>query len=201
VYKQATGWWYCGDQEGKFGWTPSGCLDVVTVLFSFLLFVGIKIKSLLFIFTFVVFLKIEKMDTKLGVALFDYTSVGANELTVSKGDKMTVQSRHQHWLLAEAQNGTLGWIPSCYVSVDGEEQDGTATPEEWQQSNLKTPIPLESDGSDIEDIHEEDSREGRSFTGPTDSIGSITAATIPQTNDLKSLVANRPHLAPPADLL
>ena len=50
--------------------------------------------------------------------MYDYNGEGANELAISKGDRLLIVNRHQHWLLAD-YGGERGWVPSCYVSIDG----------------------------------------------------------------------------------
>ena len=39
-------------------------------------------------------------------------------MTIQKGEKVIVRSKHQHWLLADL-SGRRGWVPSCYVSIEG----------------------------------------------------------------------------------
>lgn len=54
-----------------------------------------------------------------GRAIFDYKKNNANELTISKGDDLTIFRKLNHWLLAECK-GEAGWVPSCYVRLQNE---------------------------------------------------------------------------------
>ena len=62
-----------------------------------------------------------------GDVLYDYTAEGANELSISKGDRLVIYNRHQHWLLADYA-GTRGWVPSCYVAIEEDDR--------WNKSTL-----------------------------------------------------------------
>ncbi|KAF9125241.1 Adaptor for signal transduction [Mortierella sp. 14UC] len=52
-----------------------------------------------------------------GVAIFDFTKTGPNELSIKTGDKLKIFRRHQHWLLATCE-GQRGWVPSWFVNLD-----------------------------------------------------------------------------------
>ncbi|KAF9360974.1 Adaptor for signal transduction [Mortierella sp. NVP85] len=52
-----------------------------------------------------------------GVAIFDFTKTGPNELSIKTGDKLKIFRRYQHWLLATCE-GQRGWVPSWFVSLD-----------------------------------------------------------------------------------
>ncbi|KAF9313359.1 Adaptor for signal transduction [Podila horticola] len=52
-----------------------------------------------------------------GVAIFDFTKTGPNELSIKTGDKLKIFRRHQHWLLATCED-QRGWVPSWFVSLD-----------------------------------------------------------------------------------
>ncbi|KAF9375856.1 Adaptor for signal transduction [Podila verticillata] len=45
-----------------------------------------------------------------GVAIFDFTKTGPNELSIKTGDKLKIFRRHQHWLLATCED-QRGWVP------------------------------------------------------------------------------------------
>jgi hypothetical protein len=92
--KSVTGWWVVEKQvqgQMKTGWVPAGCLMASE--------------------------QEEDTGSSQGTALFDYNAVGANELSIKKGDLLIVHKKYQHWLLAENQ-GVQGWVPSCYVSTE-----------------------------------------------------------------------------------
>lgn len=54
-----------------------------------------------------------------GVAIFDFTKTGPNELSIKTGDKLKIFRRHQHWLLATCE-GQRGWVPSWFVNLDSQ---------------------------------------------------------------------------------
>ncbi|KAI3650185.1 hypothetical protein MP228_004923 [Amoeboaphelidium protococcarum] len=94
--KNETGWWIV-EKQGKTGWVPAGCLleeDQVNQEND----------------------QNQNQDQQ-GLALFDYSAIGVNEMSLSKGDKLIVHKTYRHWLLAE-KNGQNGWVPSCYVSIN-----------------------------------------------------------------------------------
>ncbi|KAF9924534.1 Adaptor for signal transduction [Linnemannia zychae] len=55
-----------------------------------------------------------------GVAIFDFTKTGPNELSIKTGDKLKIFRRHQHWLLAATVEGQRGWVPSWFVNLDSQ---------------------------------------------------------------------------------
>jgi len=58
-------------------------------------------------------------DRPTATALFDYTAANANELSFSKGDKLTILQRDEEagWWAAEL-DGKKGWVSSFYVQID-----------------------------------------------------------------------------------
>ncbi|KAF9431544.1 Adaptor for signal transduction [Entomortierella beljakovae] len=58
-------------------------------------------------------------DGVAGVAIFDFTKTGPNELSIKTGDKLKIFRRHQHWLLATSE-GQRGWVPSWFVNLEAQ---------------------------------------------------------------------------------
>jgi len=58
-------------------------------------------------------------EKPIATALFDYTAANVNELSFSKGDKLTILQRDEEagWWAAEL-NGKKGWVSSFYVQID-----------------------------------------------------------------------------------
>lgn len=52
--------------------------------------------------------------------LYDYSKASPNELNIKKGDTLVIHKKFQHWLLAADHNNQRGWVPSCYVSIEGD---------------------------------------------------------------------------------
>jgi hypothetical protein len=53
-----------------------------------------------------------------GVVILDYPKLSMNELSVKKGEMVSILKRAGSWVFLES-NGTRGWVPLCYVSESG----------------------------------------------------------------------------------
>ena len=96
IIARETGW-YIVEKAGHRGWVPAGCL-------------------------------LESNDPStehigatngiypIGNVLFDYQQNSPNELTIHKGDSVTIHKKYQHWLLVDYRD-QHGWVPSCYISI------------------------------------------------------------------------------------
>lgn len=92
--KSTAGWWVV-EKDGKSGWVPAGCLMEKSNDEEELMSQNGPVEAL---------------------ALYDYTALGVNELSITKGDKLWVNRKYQHWLFAECGDAE-GWVPSCYVAL------------------------------------------------------------------------------------
>lgn len=108
IINRETGWCIV-EKGGKRGWVPAGCLhteDDEEVPSS--ASTPITAPS--------------SQRVIQGVVLYDYEKISANELSIKKGAVLTIHKKYEHWLLA-AWNGKKGWVPSCYVSIEGDEAE------------------------------------------------------------------------------
>ncbi|TPX61433.1 hypothetical protein SpCBS45565_g07251 [Spizellomyces sp. 'palustris'] len=132
--------WCIVEKEGKLGWVPEGCLaqserdDFKTA-------------------------EDPGVATQKGVALYDYTKISPNELSIKKGDQLLVRNKYEHWLLAECR-GESGWVPSCYVTIheagDAEDADtlGNTDKEDFSilQNQAVTASPIAPQDDDLDMI-------------------------------------------------
>ncbi|KAI9205107.1 uncharacterized protein BJ171DRAFT_474520 [Polychytrium aggregatum] len=101
------GWSQVERSNGLF-WAPSGCLWLP---------------------------KNEEAVPTTGWVLYDYFRVSKNELTVSKGTKLLIHRKAEHWLLVSVGEQS-GWVPSSYIS--------TTPPEERERNDEVSPRKLAS---------------------------------------------------------
>ena len=112
VIKREAGWVIAENEEGKQGWVPDGCLE------------DSKGPDLML------------GQPQKGLVLADYEKSSPSELDIIKGDVVVIHQHFQHWLLVDC-NGTQGWVPACYISID-------------QDRPLPSPVSESSKENDIE---------------------------------------------------
>jgi len=106
IISRETGWFVVVDKNGKRGWVPSGCLLEETE-------------------EAVMNGDIDSDQLGRGIVLQDYGKMGLNELSIRQNDVVTIYKRYQHWFYAEKEGGgARGWVPSCYVSLEGANSGG-----------------------------------------------------------------------------
>ncbi|ORZ37083.1 hypothetical protein BCR44DRAFT_378999, partial [Catenaria anguillulae PL171] len=99
IRSRSTGWCVV-DKDGETGWVPAGCLIEEN-----------KGEN--------------EIEGKRGRVLFDYDKIGPNELSIKKGEALTLVKGYQHWLLVESLAGVRGWVPSCYVTISKSRTGGS----------------------------------------------------------------------------